>query len=108
LSAEAGADLSGAALTLPARSTTLWSVGPLLRKLRAAVRHQLLVPVLERLDATDRKLDHLEHRMDDLQVLIEQVSARLSARTETMLAGVESEGRIARRLEELERQLGAR
>jgi hypothetical protein len=83
-------------------------MGPLLRKLRAGLRGQLLEPVLDRLDAAERQRDHLEHRLDDLQALLEQVSARLSARTETSLAATESEARIARRLEELERLLGAR
>jgi hypothetical protein len=97
-----------ACLTLPPALANLLRMHPLMHRLRAGVRRQLLDPVLGRLDALGLRLDHIEHRLDELQALLEQVSARSSARSETSIRVAESEARTARRLEELERLLGAR
>jgi hypothetical protein len=58
----------------------------------------------ERLDRTDQRLEVLARRLDDLEVLIQSVGGRLSTLAE---APVESEARILRRVEEIERLLGA-
>jgi hypothetical protein len=79
---------------------------------RGHLRRLLLDPVLgllfARFDVLDRRLDHLEGRLDDLRALLEEVSARTSARSEATLAVAESEARSARRLDDIERTLGAR
>ncbi len=84
----------------------------ILRRARARVRHLLLDPVLgpvlDRFDRLERRLDHLERRLDDLQGLLERTSARTSARREASLADTESVARTARRMDEIERILGAR
>jgi hypothetical protein len=67
----------------------------------------LLRPVFERFDHIERRLDRLEGRLDGLHSLLEEVSARSSARTEAANAATESSARMARRLEEIERILGA-
>jgi hypothetical protein len=83
-----------------------------LRTVRGYLRRLLLDPVLgllfARFDVLDRRLEHLEGRLDELRALLEQVSARTSARSEASLAVSESAARSARRLDEIERALGAR
>ena len=82
------------------------------RMARSYLRRYLVDPLLssvfERFDQIERRLDHLEGRLDALQALLEEVSARSSARTEAANAAMESGARMARRLEEIERTLGAR
>ena len=82
------------------------------RTVRGALRRYLVDPVrdpiFERFDQIERRLDHLEGRLDGLQGLLEEVSARTSARTEAVNTALESGARTARRLEEIERILGAR
>lgn len=96
-----------AGLTCYVGAANLSGMQRLERKVRAIVRTQLFGPILERFDGLDGRLERLERRLDDVQVLLELVSARVSARAETSLGAVESEARIARRLEEVERLLGA-
>lgn len=76
--------------------------------LRRCLIDPLQRPVFERFDQIERRLDLLEGRLDGLQSLLEEVSARSSARTEAANAAMESGARMARRLEEIERILGAR
>jgi tetrahydromethanopterin S-methyltransferase subunit G len=82
------------------------------RTARALLRRLLLDPILSpvfnRFDQMERRLDHLEVRLDGLQGLLEQVSARASARSEATIATTEDTARAARRLDEIERILGAR
>ena len=82
------------------------------RTVRGCLRRYLvdpfLGPIFERFDQIERRLDRLEGRLDGLQGLVEEVSARSSARTEAANATMESGARMARRLEEIERILGAR
>jgi phage shock protein A len=75
--------------------------------LRRYLIDPLLGSVFERFDQIERRLDRLEGRLDGLQGLLEEVSARSSARTEAANAATESGTRTARRLEEIERILGA-
>jgi hypothetical protein len=75
--------------------------------LRRYVVGPLQRPVIERFDQIERRLDRLESRLDGLQTLLEEVSARSSARTEAANAAAESGARMARRVEEIERLLGA-
>lgn len=95
-------------------SRALANLSPMKRlqqTVRAALRRYLvdpfLGPVFERFNQIERRLDRLEGRLDDLQGLLEEVSARSSARTEAANAATESSARMARRLEEIERLLGA-
>ena len=84
--------------------------------LPATVRHRLRTwfvdPVLgvifERFDRLEGRLDHLEHRLTEIETLLEHVSARASARSEATFAVTESAARTARRLDEIERALGGR
>ena len=82
------------------------------RMVRGFLHRYLVVPLLgslyERFDRIERRLDGLERRLDGLQGLLEEVSARSSARTEAANAAMESSARAAKRLEEIERILGAR
>lgn len=84
----------------------------LIRTVRARLRRLLLDPifgpVFNRFDQMERRLDHLEGRLDSLHGLLEQVSARASARSEAMITSTEDAARTARRLDEIERILGAR
>ena len=64
--------------------------------------------VEDRLDGLEGRLDRIESRLDVLEPLLDEVSARSSARTEAANAAMESGARTARRLEEIERILGAR
>jgi hypothetical protein len=81
------------------------------RRTVLAFRSRMLTPVIgrfdqldERLDATDRRLEALARRLDDLEVLIQSAGSRLSTLAE---APAESEARILRRVEEIEKLLGA-
>jgi hypothetical protein len=81
------------------------------RTVRQGVRRYVvepfLSPVIGRFDQIERRLDLIEGRLDGLHRLLEEVSARSSARTEAANAATESNARMARRLEEIERLLGA-
>lgn len=81
------------------------------RRALVGLRSRMLAPAIgrfdkldERLDATDMRLELLGRRLDDLEVLIQSIGGRISTLAE---APVESEGRILRRVEEIERLLGA-
>ena len=87
-------------------SRAVANLSPMLR-LRRYLVDPFLRPVIERFDQIERRLDRLETRLDGLQGLLEEVSARSSARTEAVNAATESSARMARRLEEIERLLGA-
>jgi len=77
-------------------------------ELREQARHQLLDPVLGRLDHIDGRLGRIERRLDEMQVFLEQVSARAAAGGERALGVAESTARAEARLDEIERSLGAR
>jgi hypothetical protein len=81
---------------------------PLLRKLRDSLCRQLLAPTFDRFDDLERRLNGLEHRLREIQDLLEVVLARAEASSERSLAVIDSTARNARRLEELEQALGAR
>jgi tetrahydromethanopterin S-methyltransferase subunit G len=84
----------------------------LLAAARGRLRRWFVEPPLrllfERFDQVNGRLDHLEHRLDEIEGLLEHVSARASARSEASSAVTESAARSARRLDEIERALGAR
>ena len=99
-------------LTSPPALANLSPMERVQRMVRGCLRRYLIDPlqrsVIEHFDQIERRLDHLEGRLDALQALLEEVSARSSARTEAANAAMESGARMARRLEEIERTLGAR
>jgi hypothetical protein len=83
------------------------------RRLRIALA-RLMQPVVEHLDAINRRLDSIEGRLtalstrlDEVEELVQLIGTRAAAHTERSLGAAESEARLARRVEEIERLLGA-
>lgn len=79
-----------------------------------AVRLKSLAPVLvamepitTRLDAIDRRLEAVERWIADIDTLLVAMSGRASTLAEQYGGLLESEARLARRVEEIERMLGA-
>jgi hypothetical protein len=81
---------------------------PLVRKLQDSLRQDVLAPTLDRFDEVERRLDGLEHRLTEIQGLLELVLARADSSNERSVAVMESTARNTRRLEDLEHALGAR
>ncbi len=77
------------------------------------IRRKVFSPVLARFDLLDRRLDDLESRLDrlagrvdDIEALIQATDGRVSTLSDRTLGLTESEARIGRRVEEIERLLG--
>ena len=62
----------------------------------------------QRLDGVEGQLDKIDRRLSEMQDLLQVVLARAAATSERALTILEGAERNARRLEELERVLGAR
>ena len=88
------------------------------RSLVVGVRRRLFTPVLarvdirsdsleSRLDAIDAPLAGLVRRLEEIEVVLQTTGARAAALTERSLGNTESSLRIERRVEEIERLLGA-
>jgi hypothetical protein len=60
-----------------------------------------------RLEAINARLDGLVRRLEEIEVVIQTTGARAAALTERSLGNTESSLRIQRRVEEIERLLGA-
>lgn len=75
-------------------------------------RAAALRPVIERLDAlndtTTARLDELAKRVTDLEVVLQAVEGRAATVTERSVAQQESQTRLARRLDEIEKLLSER
>ena len=91
---------------------------PRLRNLVAGVRKRAFTPVVarvdirsdvleSRLDAIDASLVGLVRRLEEIEVVLQTTGARAAALTERSLGNTESSLRIERRVEEIERLLGA-
>jgi hypothetical protein len=89
-----------------------------LRSLVVGTRRRIFTPVIarvdvradaleSRLDAIDACLASLTRRLEDIEVVIQTTGARAAALTERSLGNTESSLRIQRRVEEIERLLGA-
>ena len=85
-----------------------------LRDLLVGLRRRHFTPVLARFDFLDGRVDSLENRLekisrrlDDIEALIQAIGTRASTLSEQSVGIVESEARIAKRVEEIERLLGA-
>ena len=90
-----------------------------LRSLVVGTRRRVFTPVIarvdvradarveSRLDAIDACLASLTRRLEDIEVVIQTTGARAAALTERSLGNTESSLRIQRRVEEIERLLGA-
>ena len=82
------------------------------RRLAGRAREMALWPVLQRIDAladsTPTRLDGLTKRIEDLEVVLQAVEGRAATATERTAVQYESEGRLARRVEEIERLLSER
>jgi hypothetical protein len=60
-----------------------------------------------RFDAIDARLDGLVRRLEEIEVVMQTTGARAAALTERSLGNAESRLRVERRVEEIERLLGA-
>jgi hypothetical protein len=71
-----------------------------------------LRPVLERIDAladaTTDRLDELSKRVTDIEAVMQAVEGRAATVTERSLAQQESQARLTRRLDEIEKLLSER
>ncbi len=83
-----------------------------LRRLLTRVRDKALAPVTGRLDAlsesTERRLDELAKRVGDLEALMQAVEGRAATVTERSVTQHESQLRLARRVDEIEKLLSER
>ena len=77
-------------------------------------RARLLFPVTSRLDAIEARLDGIGGRLDrieqvmaDVQLAIETVGSRVASASEGSAEATESRLRLGRRIDEIERLLGA-
>lgn len=79
------------------------------RRLLARTRDRTLAPVMTRLDgmqaSTDTRLDELARRVAAMEQVMEILDGRAATVTERSVAQGESQARLARRLEEIEKLL---
>jgi len=76
----------------------------------AALMRPLLARLAEiniRLDAIDQRIAAIGRRVDEIELLIQVTGTRVATLTEHSVAVAESEARMARRVEDIERLLGA-
>jgi hypothetical protein len=82
------------------------------RRFVGRAREMALGPVLHRIDVladdTSTRLDGLTKRIEDLEAVLQAVEGRAATTTERSVAQYESEARLARRVEEIERLLSER
>lgn len=83
-----------------------------LRQGLSRARAAALRPVIERLDAmnatTTSRLDELAKRVTDLEVVLQAVEGRAATVTERSVTQQESQARLARRVDEIEKLLSGR
>ncbi len=84
----------------------------LVRRVVRRGRAAILGPLMERIDLmateTATRLDQLTKRLEELEVVVQAIEGRAATVTERSTAQVESQGRINRRLEEIEKLLADR
>ena len=80
-----------------------------LRRLLDRARRLALGPVLHRIDilAEDhqRRLDDINKRLDDFEALLQMVEGRAATMAERTIVAQESQARLDRRVEEIEKLL---
>lgn len=80
-----------------------------LRRLLDRVRRAALGPVLHRIDVlaedTEQRLDAINKRLDDFETLLQMVEGRAATVAERTIAAQESQARLARRVDEIEKLL---
>lgn len=83
-----------------------------LRRTLSRARALALRPVIERLDAltdtTTRRLDELSKRVTDIEVVLQAVEGRAATVTERSVTQQESQARLTRRVDEIEKLLSER
>lgn len=83
-----------------------------LRQGLSRARAAALRPITERLDAmnatTTARLDELAKRVTDLEVVLQAVEGRAATVTERSVTQQESQARLARRVDEIEKLLSGR
>lgn len=83
-----------------------------LRSLLARLRYALFKPILVRLDAlsdsTSTQLDDLAKRLESLEAVVQMIEGRSGTLTERSVAQQESQARLARRVDEIEKLLSQR
>lgn len=81
------------------------------RSLLVRGRDRAIAPVMARLDrmqeSTDNRLDELTRRVAGIEQIIEILEGRAATVTERSMAQGESQTRLARRLADIEKMLGA-
>ncbi|MDA8043793.1 MAG: hypothetical protein M0Z30_00920 [Actinomycetota bacterium] len=85
---------------------------PLLQRVVRRTRRVLLGPLIERIDAfatdTSSRLDQLTKRVEEIEVVMQAIEERAATVTERSTAQTESQLRVTRRLEEIEKLLSER
>lgn len=90
--------------------TILRSVKRFLRRAQGWIERRALAQLHARLDTIDARLATmatLERRLGEVQATVETTAARSAASTEYSRRAAESEARVTRRIEAIERLLGA-
>lgn len=70
-------------------------------------RDRAISPVMGRFDAVEKALDVLSRRLDEIDALIQSLEGRVATVTERHSAHGETEARLARRVEEIEKLMAA-
>jgi hypothetical protein len=78
-----------------------------LQRALAWIERRVFAQVHANLNEINGRLDRVSTRLDEVQVLVEATAARAAASTEQSLGMVETDARTTRRVEEIERMLGA-
>ena len=80
-------------------------------RLLVRARDRAIAPLMARIDglqaSTDGRLDELTRRVASIEKVIEILDGRAATVTERSVAQGESQARLARRLEEIEKLLGS-
>ncbi len=79
-----------------------------LRRLLDQLRHAALSPVLYKLDVLAERVDHLSKRVQELETAVQIVEGRSATVTERSATQQESLGRLAHRVDEIEKLLSER
>jgi hypothetical protein len=89
----------------------LWTVKRLVKRVLAALERRLFSQLLGRMDALEThvstRLDAFERRLNEVQAAAESSAARSAATIEYAHGTAETEARVTRRVEDIERLLGA-
>lgn len=79
-----------------------------LRQVLTRLRELALGPALHRLDILSERMDEMGKRLSDLEAVLQAVEGRAATVTERSVAQQESQARLDRRVEEIEKLLSER